>query len=112
MQDVVLDHHRGDDDEDDDQGIEHGGRTHLLEIVLAEHRQVNRETRDEDEHQQDLSHDGQTDSVVTLFTTLHLLLKRLEDIVGLGIYNVTSIHNLLSTLNQSAGQGDTVVQVV
>ena len=36
VEDVVADHHRGSDGEDYDERVEHGQRSGLLEIILAE----------------------------------------------------------------------------
>ena len=77
MQDVVLHHHGSYNDKYDDQRIKHGSGTHLVEIVLAEQGEVDGEAGNEDKHQQNLSHNGQTDPCVSFLASLHFFLVRL-----------------------------------
>ena len=111
MQDVVADHERSDDDKEDDQRVEHGYGPELLEIVLAEKREVNGQTDDEDGHVEYLSHDRDTDLLVGLLATLQLLLVGQEDVVGLVVNNISSVDDLLPALGNAACQGNTVGEV-
>ena len=111
MQDAMGDHDRGDDGKEYDQRIEHGNRPELLEIVFAEKRQIDREADHEDGDVEDLSHDGGADLLVGIVAAVHLLLIRYEDVVGLAVYDVAPVDDLLSALGDAAGQRDAVVEV-
>ena len=72
-EEVVLHHQRHQDREERDHRIEHGDAAWLLEVVLAEEREVGGEHHHEDEHEDDLSDDGGGDLVLGGTAAFHLL---------------------------------------
>ena len=111
MQHIVADHDGGDDREEDDQREQHGYRSDLLKIVVAEQCQVDHQAYHEDSDIQDLSHDGDADLLVVLVTTLQFLLVGGKDVVGVVVDDIAPVDDLLPTLAETAGQWDAVVQV-
>ena len=112
MQYIVADHERRQYDEDQDQGVEHQYGARILEIILSEQRDVDGKAGDHDQHIEHLSKNDQADTLLVLITPVCLFLIRHENVVCVFIHDVATIDNLLTSLNNAACQGDTVVELI
>lgn len=108
---AVADEQCGQQREDDDEGVEHGRGARLLEIVVAEEAQVEREGRDEEQHVEDLAHERDAQLRLALVTALYLRLERYQHVVGAAADHLAAVDDFLAALNHALGQRDAAQQV-
>ena len=102
----MLHHDRHQDGKDGDEEIEHQNAPHLLQVVLAEEAQVEREEHHQDAHEERLARYGGGDGAVVGTAARHFALETAQYTVGMSVDNFAPVDDFLPGEHHAAGNGD------
>ena len=108
----MLHHYRHHDGEGGNHHIEHGDGAGLLEIVVAEQRQIDGEKGHHDGDEDDLTGDGAADGARRCRAPLHLALKTGQHAIGVLVDYLAAVDDFLSGQHHAAGNGHRAQHVV